>query len=243
MEGQTFKNVMLASPSYDGRIEQAVLDAIIRATKDPNVKNYIQTVNCSSLTRVFNTLWATALTDKKHKGLTHFAMIHADIAPEPWWLDKMLAIMEKTGADVLSAIVPQKTTQGLTSTAFDLETKTGDDPFDHWKIQRLTMQQAFKEFEPTFTRPDILLNTGLMLVDMRKDWVREIVFRFENDILEQPDGKLRPVEISEDWYFSREAKKRGAKLFATREVKVYHLGATAFPNHYAWGTVEVDPIK
>lgn len=219
--------IQISSPSYDGRISQGAMAGIMQATTRPDVNTLLRICDCSSLTRVFNTLWCQALNDRP--SVTHFAMIHDDICPQAGWLDIMLAIMEKKELDVLSAIVPQKTTQGLTSTAWDHR---------GYSIQRMTIKEAYK-LDVTVTDENLLVNTGLMLVDMRKDWVEKICFRFEDAIIKK-DGKYIPVEISEDWYFSREARKLGAKLGATRAVEVKHMGRAAYTNAMAWGTLETD---
>lgn len=233
------KMIMIGAPSYDGRLSQKAMFGLINSTKAPNVHVELRTSDCSSLTRSFNILWAMAL-EGRSRGLTHFAMMHDDIAPEEFWLDKMLAIMEEKKADVLSVIIPQKTSQGLTSTAFDGERGNGWD--DHWRIRRLTMKEAFT-MEPTFTNPKLLVNTGLMLVDMRKSWVERICFRFEDAILKTPEGEYRPAQITEDYYFSREAKKLGAVLYATREIAAGHIGKSVYPNTHPWGTLEKDELK
>jgi hypothetical protein len=225
-------NVQISSPSYDGRISQGAMAGIMQATLNPELKTLLRICDCSSLTRVFNTLWCQALNDRPN--ITHFAMIHDDIAPQPGWLDCMMGIMEKKKCDVLSAIVPQKTTQGLTSTAWDLGT-------GHYAIKRMTIREAYK-MDVTVDDPNLLINTGLMLVDMRKPWVENICFRFEDDII-KVDGKYQPVEISEDWYFSREARKLGAVLMATRAVDVKHMGRAAYVNTQPWGSLETDDVK
>lgn len=222
--------VQISSPSYDGRIHQGAMLGIMQATYNPEIKTILRISDCSSLTRVFNTLWCHALNDRPK--ITHFAMIHDDICPQPNWLDIMLSIMEKNKADVVSAISPLKTLEGKTSTAFG----TGE-LGEQRKI--LSIRAAFK-MEPTITSDDILVNTGLMLVDMRKPWVEKVAFKFESDIVKGPDGKFFPVEVSEDWIFSREAKKLGAKLMATRMVQLKHMGRAAYTNTQPWGSADND---
>ena len=222
-------NVQISAPSYDSKICHGAMAGIMQATLNPEIKTILRTCDCSALTRVFNTLWCMALNDRPT--VTHFAMIHDDIVPQPGWLDIMLKIMEEKKCDVLSAIVPQKTMQGLTSTAWDLGG-------GHYNIQRMTIKEAYN-MDVTVADPNLLINTGLMLVDMTKDWVEKIVFRFEDDIIKK-DGKFMPVEISEDWYFSREARKLGAILMATRAVKVKHMGRAAYSNEMPWGSLDHD---
>ena len=203
------------------------MTGIIQATMNPEIKTILRTCDCSSLTRTFNTLWCYALNGRPD--ITHFAMIHDDICPQPGWLDILMAIMEKNNLDAISAISPQKTTEGKTSTAFGTATLGS-------KQKILSMREAF-ETDPIITHPDILINTGLLLVDMRKPWVEKVCFKFESDIVKGEDGMFSPVEISEDWLFSREAKAFGAKIAATRSVELKHIGRAAYINSKPWGSL------
>lgn len=222
--------VMIGLPSYDGRTLQETLIAIMQRG---NVQATVMRVDCSSLTRSFNTLWAMALEGRGE--FTHFCMLHDDVSPEAGWLEKMLSIMAEKKADVLSVVIPQKTMKGYTSTALDCRMFKGA-PDDHWQVKALTLREIY-EREETFTDPALLVNTGLMLVDLSKPWVEEVYFRFEPAILKTADGKFKVYEISEDWFFSREAKERGAVLYATRAVKVNHYGRAAYTNAAVWGAV------
>ena len=114
---------------------------------------------------------------------SHFCLLHDDIVPEPLWLDKMMRIMEEQHADILSVVVPLKNDKGLTSTALDVG--VGDeDP--HWRVKRLTLKEIYNDYEPTFTHEKLLVNTGLMLVDLRKPWVENVWFAFEDKIIPDP---------------------------------------------------------
>ena len=97
------------------------------------------------------------------------------------------------------------------------------------------------KMEPTFTFPNILLNDGLMLVDLRKDWVNHIWFHFDDKIT-MYRGKRQVAMKPEDWNFSRDARKLGATMYATREVRLTHHGQQSFPNSFAWGTHETDTL-
>jgi hypothetical protein len=148
-------------------------------------------------------------------------MLHADVVPEDLWLDKMLAIMEDKKADVLSAVIPIKSPDGMTSTAIE-----SDDP---WLPRRLNMAEVYERAR-TFTDPGLLVNSGLMLVDIRSAWVDRIFFRFE-DKIQESDGEFKARVVSEDWLFSRDARKLGAKIYATTEVLVNHMvGVMAYSN-------------
>jgi hypothetical protein len=231
--------VFIGVPSYDDRINSAILNALFFASRTEPKSDLVAIVESGSwLTRNFNSLYAAALNMREEKNLTHFCLLHDDIAiNEPWWLDKMLDLMEEKGADILSAIVPIKNGTGLTSTAFD--ELIGDPPH----VRRLTLHEAFTNFPPTFTQDKLLLNTGLMLVDIRKVWAEMLFFEFEDRILKIPNGDkttFRAVGCPEDWNFSRKARSLGAKLFATREIKVTHVGTGRFSNHMPAGSMKED---
>lgn len=185
----------------------------------------------SIVTHNFNQLWVAALNLRKTQGVTHFLLWHADIRPLGQdWLDNMFAEMEANQADVLSAIVPIKDDRGLTSTAFDL----GD-----WKAARLTQKQVWgKNIPDTWTADNLLVNTGLMLVDFRKPWVEKICFTI-NDKIVYENGVWQAYCESEDWNFSRQCHKLGVRLFATRKIITEHNGIKAFRSDAIWGQ-EVD---
>jgi hypothetical protein len=189
----------------------------------------------SALTRNFNELWCAALNERE-KGVTHFMMLHDDIAPEPWFADTMMDIMTSNNADVVSVIVPIKDHTGYTSTALDAPPFAGADP---WRVTRLTMHEVYNDYPATFTRHNLLINTGCMLVDIRKPWVEQVRFRFEDKIVKR-NGKFYAENMPEDWLFSQDALKLGAKLYATRVVKVNHVGQIKFSNALTWGTEKSD---
>jgi hypothetical protein len=117
--------------------------------------------------------------------------------PERFFLDKMVDLMEKTGADVLSAVIPIKSQEGMTSTALD--EPVGDMPLE-WRVKRLTMREIFEKYPPTFTTDTLLVNTGLMLVDLQKPWVfdESLVFTIRDKILRYR-GQRVPAIVPEDW--------------------------------------------
>lgn len=215
-------HVLLSIPTYDNLVRAKHLHMVRTASNQFPVS--IQTGSHSVLTKNFNFLWANALNQRKV--CTHFLMLHADITPEEGFIDKMMKTMENLEADVLSVVSPIKSSEGLTSTAIDID--------GIWNVKRLTMKEIFDR-DPTFTDEKLLINTGLMLVNMQKPWVEKICFRFEDAIIVE-DEKFKAVGMSEDWLFSRDAKALGAKIFATREISILHHGNAAYPNNSVWGT-------
>lgn len=184
--------------------------------------------NASSIcTFNFNQLWCGALNLREKEGVTHFLLWHADVIPlGKEWLDVLFEEMAANKADVLSAIIPIKDERGLTSTAFDL---------GNWKAARMTQKQALNpEFPDTWTAPNLLLNTGLMLVDMRKPWVEKICFTI-NDRIVFENGQWKAYCEPEDWNFSRQCHKLDLRLFVTRKVITEHCGYKAYRSDEIWG--------
>jgi hypothetical protein len=92
----------------------------------------------------------------------------------------------------------------------------------------------------TWTDEKLLVNTGCMLVDMRKAWVNDICFTI-NDRLVVKDGEYVAQVQPEDWNFTRSAKAAGAKVFVTRKVAIDHVGRALYSNTGVWGTEATDP--
>lgn len=232
--------VYIGIPTYDGRVHKNLANALQKATANRYPKT-TSIITCSILTRAFNLLYAHALNERKN-GTTHFCLLHDDVVPQPLWLDEMMRVMQKHQADVLSVVIPIKNGKGLTSTALDVG--IGDeDP--HWRVKRLTLTEIYNEYEPTFTHEKLLVNTGLMLVDLRKPWVENVWFAFEDKIVPDPNvpGDFKAVGVSEDWFFSRRARELGAKLYATREIPVSHSGSADYSNASIWGSLGEDAVN
>lgn len=207
----------------------------LMAATDKKHDHGIQFYSSSLLAKTFNHLWCNAL-NARSKGVTHFAMVHADIGPETYWLDKMHAIMSEHKADILSVVAPMKSYEGLTSTGIDgyIDGRRALTP------RRFTMREIYAMPHATFTHPDLVINTGLMLVDLTKPWVEEVAFGIADEIHVSDDGKFTPFTIPEDWSFSRQARNRGAIIYATRDVKLEHWGTAAYANTGPWGSLEID---
>jgi hypothetical protein len=89
---------------------------------------------CSLLARGFNQAWCTALSAE----YDYFVMLHADIVPQPGWLEKLIELIETTSYRMISAVVPLKSPLGITSTGVGF--------LDNWYgiRKRLTMQEVFR---------------------------------------------------------------------------------------------------
>ena len=170
-------------------------------------------VQSSLLTNGFNRLWCGALSIRKLESITHFCMIHDDVACGPGWADVLLQEMDKYDADIMSVIIPIKDSRGLTSTGIDGE--------DEYSPRRLTIKECFDR-EETFTEDKIVVNTGLWICRMDRDWCDKVIFRQTDQILVTADGHYIPRCMSEDWDFSRQVRKLGGRIYATRRIPVYH---------------------
>jgi hypothetical protein len=213
--------IFASIPNYDFSINTGLAMRLVDAT-NYNTSNahfiwFARTM--SLLTTSFNQAWCEALNLREKEKLTHFLMIHADIIPDcPDWVNRLLSVMEETSADVVSAIIPIKDEQGLTSTGKDT------DPWlpDRYSISEINQMPANFEAE--------LINTGLMLVDFRKEWVAKInpPFTIMDKLIYEESKGWQAVCQPEDWYFSREVRRLGGRLVATQKVPVIHVGRAFF---------------
>jgi predicted O-methyltransferase YrrM len=146
----------------------------------------------SLLPDAFNTHWRTALNYQlAGANFTRFVMLHDDVVPEDGWAGKLLRLLDETGADVVSAVIPIKDSRGLTSTALD-------DVDDPWEVyRRLTLHEVWGLGMPeTFTAADcavafgetarlprpLLVNTGCWACRLDRPWRFRVDFRLDNRI-------------------------------------------------------------
>jgi hypothetical protein len=235
--------VYLGVPSY-GPIERETAIALFRCSKEhdivmnPNQQSSLLALN-------FNMLWCEAL-NKRSEGVTHFVMLHADTAPEDFWIDKLMAEMRETRADLLSVISPIKDLRGLVSTGIYYP-KTGE-------LTRFTMSQIH-ELPETFSIADtpfpdqvLAVNTGCWVADITKPWVdavdenNHLIAHFEirDAIVKGPDGNYTSRNFSEDWNFSAQLARLGTRVYATRKIALTHYGRMGFGNDMSWGKQLVD---
>lgn len=222
--------VAVGMPCRDFLAHAAAVDAMHECAMRSAKLLHLKLGPCATLEHNFNRYWAEALNARDEHGATHFAMLHADVCPEPGWLTLLLDALLDTGGDVVSANIPLRDWRGLTSTAvYD------DDP---WVRRRLTLREL-EHAPPTFGAADVgrrlLLNSGLWVCDLRREWCDDFVFQSEHRI--SRNGRRRAEVLSEDWYFSHWLNERGAPIFATSTIRLRH---DQFPNYPAWGAWETD---
>lgn len=222
--------VALAMCRRGPQINDGAAEAFYRTPTRKHVIAAMIKPQTTLLTHGFNIAWAEALNVRDSGvSVTHFAMIHDDIEPDPFWIDTLIAELEEHDADACSAIVPIKHDKGCTSTAVATD--------DRWSPRRLTMHEVF-DLPETITAEDVggplLLNTGLWVVKITEPWAEKVCFRFENRIRHE-NGRHTSESLPEDWLNSYDLNDWGCKLVATRKVKLVHNGSSDYPNDRPWG--------
>jgi len=243
--------VLLGCPTHDGRLFDGCAKVFYSdASQHHRVVPFVATF--SLLTANCNILWAMALNWYEAKQVDWFAMIHSDVQPEPFWIDRLIAEADAHAADVMSAVIPIKNDTGLTSTAIS------DPNDDCGRFVRLTTSQVrHPSFPVTFdgdkavqalrSLPEnlrieapagakLLCNTGCMVCRLGSWCDPTKVYFDEVTRFTRINSQWRPFIRSEDWFFTGQATAAGAKVMATTTLKVLHLGATVFPNDKVWGS-------
>lgn len=218
----------------------------------------IEEMCSSALTRNFNGLLLRFR--KQPAGAQYFAMHHADISAPQGWADTLIDELEAHGADVVSAVVPIKDPQGLTTTGIFAPDGRHLRRFSMTEIMRFPetfcaatarpvalteteaklSPKALEAFWPDLTGQALAINTGLWVMRADVPWLDKLTFRFEDEFVEEESGNITAVCRSEDWLFSEDLAKFGAKVFATRKVPVLHWGTLPFGNNRPWGSLKTD---
>lgn len=217
---------ILALPTYDGSaFNRAGIISYVREFPE----GMIVEPSSSCLGHCFNIAYQMARREADEGRCTHFIMLHADVIPlTAEWGSILLEECETYKAGIVSAIIPIKTHEGLTSTAIEKQ-ETQDN--NGWHPIRFTMKEVFQMPE-TFTHPRLMLNTGLMVIDMRQAWTKGLYFDIQCHV---KVDSYEPYFLPEDWLMSRYAQRNGASLYATRKVQVIHKGSAPYGNDKAWG--------
>jgi hypothetical protein len=177
-------------------------------------------------------------------------MLHADVIPQPWWLDTLIAEAEKHDADLLSAVIPLKDFSGNTSTAIRAPSN------ELRPFCRLTLNQVnHPRFPETFDihaaaealeqlpaplgirdvpREALWVNTGCFVCRVNQPWCEKVWFSIE-DRIKFIDGLWRADFMPEDWMFSQRVADQGCKVMATKILSVVHRGISDFPSNGTWG--------
>ena len=244
--------VFVGIPTYDQMVSAGTMMAAMMAGR--GVRCAIKYSNASLLACNFNILLSEALNLREQVGLTHFLLLHADVVPHgETWLETMLNEMERHHVQVLSAVIPIKDHRGLTSTALDTSGLKGVEP---WRCRRLTLAECDKlpvtfdgreaaagiEYWPKDLKPVLLVNTGLMLIDLRAKWVDDVCFTVRDQIGRDAEGRRTAYCEPEDWGFSKWLHAKCIPYKATRCVAVGHDGSMSYESGHVWGTEQIDPV-
>ena len=228
--------IFMGMPAGNGFINAGAAQGLFQLGTQ-RYKAVCATISGSALGQTFNKLWASALS---HPGATHFAMLHSDVVPSHWWVDTLIDELDRTGADVVSAVCRIKDTKGFTSTGVG-------DPADQWDYRRITCDEltqlpetfGAEDIPPSITdgyRTCLLVNTGCWVCRLDRPWWRELdeegKLRFcftQNDrVAPMPTGQYLVEFAPEDWLFSRYCQAVGAKVLATQKVGLRHVGVKGF---------------
>lgn len=257
--------IYVCCPCY-GNGNRASLRQFWSKSVDPkgkytNLPSMFDDTGSSLLADSFNSHWKTALNLQLNgHDVTLFAMLHNDIVPQDFWLDVLLDELDRTGADVVSAVVPIKDRRGLTSTALD-------DPYDPWSVYRRLTLKELENIPPTFSATDcahlsgrvhrpLLINTGCWVCRFDRPWKYHVHFEITNRmVFVRKSGEVIPSKryvrgdkglfvsqvMSEDWNFSKQLSILGCDVRATRKVKLSHIGDAPYNNQdLTWGEWEHD---
>jgi len=240
--------ILIGVPTYDDTVKAAACGLLLSESRQPHCPPYTVAFKTASLLAyAHNALLCIALNNRPE--ITHLLIWHADVIPQPGFLAVLWEEMVRSQADVLGTVLAIKDGKGLTSTAL-LPDVTGEaDPVGRreFRRQRLTLKEAAslpptfdaldlqRVFEDQSTSPTLLVNTGLLLIDVRKPWIERCWFEINDAIFKRDDGLWYADVEPEDWHFSRLAAAAGARVCATQKVMAAHVGRANFPNTGAWG--------
>jgi hypothetical protein len=238
--------ILLGCPLYDDRLGAGPSKALWRMSSQRHEVREV--VPCRSLIDTnCSEIWCIALNNR---GLvSHVAMLHSDITPEDFWIDKLMDEADQHGADLISAVSPVKDERGLYSTAIAM-------PGGKRHFRRLTVQQVNHPAFPTsfgireaadaleslpgplriadVPRDFLFVNTGCMVCRVDCDWAERVWFSSET-VIECVNGMWQPYTLPEDWLFSRRVAEQGGRVMATKAVKLTHRGWFDWPNTGEWG--------
>lgn len=207
----------LAIPTYDGRIDFRT-EAAVNAFRRAYPKHLVSMRKSSLLCLTFNGLWADAL-NRRDDGITHFLMLHSDVLPQnsdgKCWATVLEEEMDRHCLDAVSAVVPIKDHSTHTSTAVEVNNQIVRLPISTFALPH-TLTSA--------DTPGLLINTGCLLVDLRKPWVEEFHFTMQDSIIQNGQGKFEARVLPEDWSMSGWMRDKGLRFGATSKVRTVHAG-------------------
>ncbi len=240
---------LLGLPTYDNSVNADLVLALLNEVHVPGTPAFqVAKTQMSLLACGFNRLYATALNQRPK--CTHFLLLHADVVPENGFVKALHAEMERTGAGILSTVLPLKDNRGLTSTGLMAEYGR---PFRRRRVTMTELAHLPQTFggrdvarlfgHGEMADPVLLVNTGLMLIDLRIPQAEQYYFEITDRIVRNADGSFQAEVDPEDWHLSRMAHEAGVRVLATKTVKARHAGRAFFPNFSVWGEWERDTTE
>jgi hypothetical protein len=220
------RKVFLGLPHHDNRCSMGMAVSLLFASREHVVTPY--PCGRSLLASNFNIILCRARDAAKFKGYTDFAMLHSDVGPlQQNWLDVLLGELDAYDADVVSACVPIKNDSGDVSVAVET-----DDPYRPRRLNVKDLARLPETFGTADVGGTLLVNTGCMVVNLRKPWVTALSDQGEAAMTFTIRDRVRPnvqggwdVDCDpEDWGMSRTLAALGCKVLATTKVRPIHYG-------------------
>lgn len=229
MANDTRPSVFLALPHYGQGHVGSVLAATLGGGRRKARVACVVDQGISLLPMNFNTLLDRAIKARNEGLVTHFAMVHSDVQARAGWLDILAGELEETGANLISAVIPIKSDEGLTSTAIG----TVEDPWSYRYVHLEDRANLPATFGPDDVCDDdevLLVNTGLWLCDLRDPFWDTACFRFVTRTGFDADGRRVSEIRPEDWELSRDMDAAGLQYRATWKVDIVHHGNHGYRN-------------
>jgi hypothetical protein len=247
--------IMIGVPCYDERVHMQLANALLHELGEPLCPTFTVTFKASSLLAFCHNLLLCNALNARAQGVTHLLICHADVVPKPGFLKTLYEEMIFNGAGIMAGVLPIKDGNGLTSTALLEDAgqvkQRGPRDFRRRRVTLKELEQLPETFAAcdlaklwgvTARKPVLLVNTGLLLIDVCQPFAELLNFQINDAVWRGDDGQFYPDVESEDWAFSRMAAELNVKVCATRKVQAYHVGRENFPNFGAWGKLDVDTI-
>ncbi len=214
----------------------------------------------------FTTLWARALNKAESGGCTHAAMLHSDVTPQAGWIDILMDEMNELDLDFISVGCPTKDQRAVLNGGIGIESNRWGPWRRLTVREFLKLPSTFGlddlnrlGFCGKNVADKVLLhNTGCWVADLRKPVFKTVYedsgvdpgdqhyhekgdlkawFDFPTRIRrDEKTGLWISLRESEDWFFSRQLHKIGAKTRITRKVALNHEGSGDYRNDHEWGT-------
>lgn len=234
--------IFVGMPAYQYVTAQALMAATVWPSATPKRCAVPFVIGGSSHCSNFNALWCHALNSRGKYPWTHFLMIHQDVEPERFFVDKLLIEMKEKELDVICVVLPIKDELGMTSVGL-LNKKT-------LSTRRLSMKEIVRYLPTTFTTADLpklgykhhvlMPVAGLFLADFTQPWVEKVWFEAPSRILQNVAGEFMAYVWDEGWNFSLQLMQLGVRVGATRIVPTNHLGNGVWGNSEEWGEWDTD---